>query len=134
MRDAIAESRRVVSNYDSMCCNVQNVVTDMTFNLGSLSGFGTLVSLLEPRNRQELQGDGGAEKGVFGCIGACGRSLSVSSVSSVYKYCSSSANGPWESGNGVCVNAAPSWPLYKCLSPIRPTIKCYVSDLIYATS
>ena len=47
MRGAIAESRRVVSNYDSMCCNVQNVVTDMTFNLGSLSGFGTLVSLLE---------------------------------------------------------------------------------------
>lgn len=47
MRDAVAESRRVVSNYDSMCCNVQNVVTDMTFNLGSLSGFGTLVSLLE---------------------------------------------------------------------------------------
>ena len=47
MRDAISESRRVVSNYDSMCCNVQNVVTDMTFNLGSLSGFGTLVGLLE---------------------------------------------------------------------------------------
>ena len=29
MQNAISESRRVVSNYDSMCCNVQNVVTDM---------------------------------------------------------------------------------------------------------
>jgi lysozyme len=47
MRGAVAESRRVVSNYDAMCCGVQNVVTDMTFNLGSLSGFGTLVSLFE---------------------------------------------------------------------------------------
>ena len=47
MKDAIAESRRVVSNYESMCCNVQNVVTDMTFNLGSLSGFHTLVGYFE---------------------------------------------------------------------------------------
>lgn len=45
--DAKAEAQRVVSNYGSMCCNVQNVVTDMTFNLGSLSGFPTLVHLLE---------------------------------------------------------------------------------------
>eukprot|EP00035_Acanthoeca_spectabilis_P013821 m.259886 g.259886 ORF g.259886 m.259886 type:complete len:192 (+) comp15978_c0_seq2:183-758(+) len=50
MQDAIAESRRVVSNYGSMCCNVQNVVTDMTFNLGSLESFGTLVSYLEVDN------------------------------------------------------------------------------------
>jgi lysozyme len=47
MKDAVAEARRVVSNYNSMCCNVQNVVTDMTFNLGSLSGFPTLVGFFE---------------------------------------------------------------------------------------
>ena len=28
-----------MSGYDSLCCNVQNVVTDMVFNLGE-AGFG----------------------------------------------------------------------------------------------
>ena len=55
-----------------------------------------------PRNRKELQGDGGAEKGVFGCVGACGQGLSVYKDST---FCDSKANGPWESGNGVCANA-----------------------------
>jgi lysozyme len=50
LRDAKAEAARVVSNYGSMCCNVQNVVTDMTFNLGSLSGFPTLVRYFESSN------------------------------------------------------------------------------------
>ena len=51
-----------------------------------------------PRNRRELQGDGGAEEGVFGCVGECGRTLSSSSSDS---FCRADANGPWESGNGV---------------------------------
>ena len=55
-----------------------------------------------PRNREELQGDGGAEKGVFGCVGDCGRSLSDIGG---FTYCDGSVNGPWESGNGVCANA-----------------------------
>ena len=69
---------------------------------GTRRVLGGVGAEFAPRNRQELQGDGGAEKGVFGCIGACGISLSDSSDSA---YCDSSANGPWESGNGVCVNA-----------------------------
>ena len=69
---------------------------------GTRRVLGGVGAEFAPRNRQELQGDGGAEKGVFGCIGACGRSLSGTSG---YEFCSSSANGPWESGNGVCVNA-----------------------------
>ncbi len=56
-----------------------------------------------PRNRRELQGDGGAEEGVFGCVGECGRSLSVGD--SGFAYCHWDANGPWKSGNGTCVNA-----------------------------
>ena len=32
-------------------------------------------AVFTPRTRAELQGDGGAEKGVFGCVGKCGASL-----------------------------------------------------------
>ena len=63
---------------------------------------GGVEAEFAPRSRGELQGDGGAEKGVFGCVGACGQNLSVYEG---FTYCSSSANGPWESGNGVCANA-----------------------------
>mgnify|MGYP004183832589 CR=1 FL=1 len=62
-----------------------------------------MEAVFAPRNRAELQGDGGAELGVFGCVGECGRSLLNAGTSN--SFCSSSANGPWESGNGTCVNA-----------------------------
>ena len=70
----------------------------------SWRALGGVGAEFAPRNREELQGDGGAEKGVFGCVGACGQSLSGSS------YCDYRANGPWESGNGVCVNADSNVP------------------------
>ena len=60
-------------------------------------------AVFAPRNRAELQGDGGAELGVFGCVGACGRGLENAGKST--SFCSPSANGPWESGDGACVNA-----------------------------
>ena len=69
-----------------------------------------------PRSRGELQGDGGPEKGVFGCVGACGqvmRSGELESgfrVSSGYYNCDSDADGPWESGNDICVNAGVNVP------------------------
>ena len=50
LEGAAREGARVVSNYGAMCCGVQNVVTDMTFNLGSLSGFPTLVKYFEASN------------------------------------------------------------------------------------
>ena len=55
-----------------------------------------------PRTRAELQGDGTTGGGgVFGCVGACGQSLSGSSGNT---YCYHSG-GAWHSGNGVCANA-----------------------------
>ena len=60
---------------------------------------GGVEAEFAPRSRGELQGDGGVEKRVFGCVGACGQGLSGDA------YCHSSANGPWESGDGVCANA-----------------------------
>ena len=68
---------------------------------------GGVEAEFAPRNREELQGDGGAEKGVFGCVGACGQSLSGSGGST---YCQYDVNGPWESGNGVCANADSNVP------------------------
>ena len=63
---------------------------------------GGVEAEFAPRSRGELQGDGGAEKGVFGCVGACGQSLSVYEG---FTYCPLASNGPWRSGNGVCANA-----------------------------
>ena len=60
-------------------------------------------AVFAPGNRAELQGDGGAELGVFGCVGECGEGLKH--AGEAYSYCSSDANGPWESGDGACVNA-----------------------------
>jgi hypothetical protein len=57
-----------------------------------------------PRNRAELQGDGQSTAGVFGCVGSCGQSFL--SGSGEYTHCSSSANGPWESGSGSPCNNA----------------------------
>ena len=63
---------------------------------------GGVEAEFAPRNREELQGDGGAEKGVFGCVGECGQGLSSGPGN---EYCRGDANGPWESGDGVCANA-----------------------------
>ena len=63
---------------------------------------GGVEAEFAPRSRGELQGDGGAEKGVFGCVGKCGQGLSGSGGDT---YCPINADGPWESGNGVCANA-----------------------------
>ena len=59
-----------------------------------------------PRNRNELQGDGGGSLGVFGCVGSCGSSPLP--TSSGYTYCN---NGAWTSGTGnSCNNAATGVP------------------------
>ena len=70
----------------------------------SWRALGGVGAEFAPRNRAELQGDGTAGGGgVFGCVGACGQSLSVYQG---YTYCHYSANGPWESGDGTtCANA-----------------------------
>ena len=61
-----------------------------------------------PRSRSELVPSTGTG-GVFGCIGSCGRALSSNNIGAS---CSSSSNGPWESGTGKpCQNAATSVPV-----------------------
>jgi hypothetical protein len=59
-------------------------------------------AVFTPRTRAELQGDGGAEKGVFGCVGKCGASLQSAGTGS--SYCTS-GSGSWRTGTGICANA-----------------------------
>ena len=59
-------------------------------------------AVFTPRTRAELQGDGGAEKGVFGCVGKCWRSLGEAGTASSYCYINI---GFWTSGTGICANA-----------------------------
>ena len=68
----------------------------------AIGGTGQVAeAAFAPRSRAELMPSSGTG-GVFGCVGACGQNLySVMS----YTLCHSDANGPWESGNGVCANA-----------------------------
>ena len=74
----------------------------------SWRALGGVGAEFAPRNREELQGDGGAEKGVFGCVGECGQGLSSGSGD---EYCHGDANGPWESGDGTtCANAGSDVP------------------------
>eukprot|EP00946_MAST-07B_sp_MAST-7B-sp1_P002232 g2232.t1 len=58
-------------------------------------------AVFTPRTRAELQGDGGAEKGVFGCVGECGVSP-LENAGTASSYCS---QGAWNSGTGICANA-----------------------------
>ena len=71
---------------------------------GARRVLGGVGAEFAPGNRGELQGDGTAGGGgVFGCVGACGESLSTLSG---YTYCSYTGDGPWESGDGTtCLNA-----------------------------
>ena len=55
-----------------------------------------------PGSRAELGGPSSGEGGVFGCVGACGASLTTYGGMT---YCPYNTNGPWKSGTGVCVNA-----------------------------
>ena len=67
----------------------------------AMGGMGRVAeAAFAPGSRAELVPSSG-EGGVFGCVGACGASLTT------YwgvTYCSSSA-GSWRTGTGVCVNA-----------------------------
>ena len=54
-----------------------------------------------PGSRAELGGPSSGEGGVYGCVGACGRSLSTDEG---VTYCYNPGSA-WHSGTGVCVNA-----------------------------
>merc|ERR1712100_539239 len=57
-QSAVSEADRVVSSFNSLCCNVQEVMTDMTYNLGSLSSFNTFASYINQREWSEAAADG----------------------------------------------------------------------------
>ena len=84
----------------------------------SWRALGGVGAEFAPRNREELQGDGGAEKGVFGCVGECGQvrgpngeMASGFRLSSGYYNCHRDADGSWKSGKGICINAGINVPI-----------------------
>jgi len=57
-QSAVSSAKRFVSSFDSLCCTVQEVMTDMSYNLGSLSGFNTFVSLINSGQWSAAAADG----------------------------------------------------------------------------
>lgn len=61
-KSAVSGARRAVSSYGSLCCNVQNVMTDMDYNLGDggFSSFHGFISLINARSWNAAAADGAA--------------------------------------------------------------------------
>jgi hypothetical protein len=55
---AAAEAMKVVSSFSTLCCNVQEVMVDMTYNLGSLSSWHTFVPLINSHQWAAAATDG----------------------------------------------------------------------------
>merc|ERR1719443_1767574 len=65
-QSAVHGARNAVSSFDSLCCNVQEVMTDMDYNLGD-GGFGSFhgfISLVNQKKWAEAAADG---KGTAWC-------------------------------------------------------------------
>lgn len=86
---AVKEAERVVSSFGSLCCGVQEVMTDMTYNLGSLSSFNTFVSLINQRKWSEAAQDG---RGTLWCRQVGNRC--TEDMSMVQQGCGGPAPGP----------------------------------------
>merc|ERR1719161_41490 len=51
-QSAVSGARRAVSSYDALCCGVQNVMTDMDYNLGD-GGFESFSGFIRYVNQKE---------------------------------------------------------------------------------
>ena len=65
-QSAVSGARRAVSSYGGLCCGVQNVMTDMDYNLGDngLASFNTFISLINQKQWAKAADDG---KGTAWC-------------------------------------------------------------------
>merc|ERR1711871_1377898 len=111
---AQAESKRAISNYNSLCCNVKNVIDDLSFNLGGqLSSFGTFDSLIE-QGKWEAAGNDLA--GTAWC-GQVGRRC-PDDVGRIKNGCGGPGPGPspGPSGCSDCVNCVKGGGGQGCLS------------------
>jgi len=57
---AVSGAKRAVSSYSSLCCGVQNVMTDMDYNLGDggFASFRTFISLINQGRWGDAAADG----------------------------------------------------------------------------
>ena len=65
-QSAVRGASRAVSSYGSLCCGVQNVMTDMDYNLGDggFASFSTFISLINQKRWADAAADG---KGTSWC-------------------------------------------------------------------
>ena len=63
---SISGARSVVSSFDSLCCGVQNVMVDMTFNLG-VAGFRQFGSFISDINDKKWASAAADMKGTLWC-------------------------------------------------------------------
>ena len=63
---SISGARSAVSSFDSLCCGVQNVMVDMTFNLG-VGGFRSFGSFISDINNKEWASAAADMKGTLWC-------------------------------------------------------------------
>ena len=63
---SISGARSAVSSFDSLCCGVQNVMVDMTFNLG-VSGFRSFGTFISDINNKEWASAAADMKGTLWC-------------------------------------------------------------------
>lgn len=59
-QSAVTEASSDVSSYGSLCCDVQNVITDMAYNLGGagLASLDTFISLINSQSWAKAAADG----------------------------------------------------------------------------
>eukprot|EP00747_Dinoflagellata_sp_TGD_P178942 gnl/TRDRNA2_/TRDRNA2_28889_c0_seq1.p1 gnl/TRDRNA2_/TRDRNA2_28889_c0~~gnl/TRDRNA2_/TRDRNA2_28889_c0_seq1.p1 ORF type:complete len:254 (-),score=46.45 gnl/TRDRNA2_/TRDRNA2_28889_c0_seq1:84-818(-) len=59
-QSAVSGARRAVSSYDNLCCKVQNVMTDMDYNLGDdgFASFHGFISLINKKSWAAAAADG----------------------------------------------------------------------------
>eukprot|EP00966_Prymnesium_polylepis_P182228 4221771-Prymnesium_polylepis.1 len=59
-QSAVSGAKRAVSSYSSLCCNVQNVMTDMDYNLGDggFASFRTFISYINEGKWADAAADG----------------------------------------------------------------------------
>ena len=63
---SISGARSAVSSFDSLCCGVQNVMVDMTFNLG-VAGFRAFGTFISDINNKEWASAAADMKGTLWC-------------------------------------------------------------------
>ena len=71
-QSAVSGASRAVSSFNSLCCEVQEVMTDMDYNLGD-GGFASFTGFISLINQKNWAGAAADGKGTAWCCQVCNR-------------------------------------------------------------